>query len=344
MNRVEFMKKEHSVLWLREFKEWMDQSSENPFNKKYEEDHIQNKATHNHPGESSRYISDSFQASEDESSTNIMESETSFIDNTPKVLHSYTWCGSNSTSEVVSKPLLINQMGIGDLMESRSSPVYAGSPPHFQEDILHRRQNLEEEIMQLSAGSFSVASSDSNTSCSEANSPESDPSSNEEFPNKSLEKKGADFEELENQEVRKNGYRSVDPSGREGEIARFVKQEADWLERRKFKRNPKRRVVSLTEEDNLFYKREALRTLNGNLDTFEADEDMRGTQIFYKINTNTDQHTNDAYCKRKSPSSGDDFIEKYFNSNIADSGLEETCRKYMSCHCVLEQESNYRER
>lgn len=343
MNRAEFMKKERSVLWLREFKEWMDQSSENPFNKKYEDDHIQNKATHNHPGESSRYISDSFQASEDESSTNIMESETSFIDSTPKVLHSYTWFGSNATS-VVGKPLLINQTGIGDLMESRSSPVYTGSPPHFQEDILHRRQNLEEEIMQLSAGSFSVASSDSNTSCSEANSPESDPSSNEEFPDKSLEKKSADFEELENQKVRKNGHHSVDSSGRDGEIARFVKQEADWLEKRKSKRNPKRRVVSLTEEDNLFYKREALRTLNGNLDTFEADEDMRGTQIFYKINANTDQHTNDAYCKRKSPNNGDDFIEKYFNSNIADSGLKETCRKYIRCHCVLEQESNYRER
>mgnify|MGYP007088642584 CR=1 FL=1 len=28
MNRVELMKKERSVLWLREFKEWMDHASE----------------------------------------------------------------------------------------------------------------------------------------------------------------------------------------------------------------------------------------------------------------------------------------------------------------------------
>ncbi|CAL5445291.1 unnamed protein product [Camellia sinensis] len=56
---------------------------------------------------------------------------------------------------------------IDDIMESLTPSVSSRSPPHYQEDILHRRNNLEEEFFHLSAGSFSVASSDSNTSCSE---------------------------------------------------------------------------------------------------------------------------------------------------------------------------------
>uniref|UniRef100_A0A7N0UGZ6 Uncharacterized protein n=1 Tax=Kalanchoe fedtschenkoi TaxID=63787 RepID=A0A7N0UGZ6_KALFE len=49
---------------------------------------------------------------------------------------------------------------------SQSSFLSSGSPPHYQQELLNRRLNLEEEILQLSAESFSVASSDSNTSYS----------------------------------------------------------------------------------------------------------------------------------------------------------------------------------
>lgn len=53
------------------------------------------------------------------------------------------------------------------IKESNSSSAYPGSPPHYQNDLLHRRLNLVEEILQLSAESYSVASSDSDTSCTE---------------------------------------------------------------------------------------------------------------------------------------------------------------------------------
>eukprot|EP01018_Ginkgo_biloba_P036997 Gb_29205 [translate_table: standard] len=54
---------------------------------------------------------------------------------------------------------------IDEIVDSRPSSCCHGSPPHYQEDILHRRQNLEEEFMQLSLDSYSLASStDSETS------------------------------------------------------------------------------------------------------------------------------------------------------------------------------------
>lgn len=56
---------------------------------------------------------------------------------------------------------------IDSISESHSSSAFHGSPPHYQEDILHRRHNFMEEILQLSAESYSVPSSDSYSSNSE---------------------------------------------------------------------------------------------------------------------------------------------------------------------------------
>ncbi|KAJ8480099.1 hypothetical protein OPV22_023826 [Ensete ventricosum] len=55
---------------------------------------------------------------------------------------------------------------IDDIIGSQSS-MYPRSPPHYREDILHRRLYLEEEFLQQSADSLSVRSSDSDTSCSD---------------------------------------------------------------------------------------------------------------------------------------------------------------------------------
>lgn len=225
MNRVEIMKKERSILWLREFKEWMDHTSENFVDhSRYctsildpgRENLIKTKPSQRHHGESSRYVSDSVQVSGDESSTNVLESDSSFID-TPAGLHAEQYfertglvgntggvgpasmgrmdlneeylkaCSYERISSVSAQPkssradTFVNQGGhrvadnlsisplttIDDISESHSSSAYPGSPPHYQVDILRRRHYLEEEILQLSAESYSVASSDSNTSCSE---------------------------------------------------------------------------------------------------------------------------------------------------------------------------------
>lgn len=53
-----------------------------------------------------------------------------------------------------------------------TSDTSHGSPPHYKEDILYQRHNLEEESLQLSAEPFSVTSSDTDTSSSKDDSVE----------------------------------------------------------------------------------------------------------------------------------------------------------------------------
>ncbi|KAL4196789.1 hypothetical protein AMTRI_Chr04g247990 [Amborella trichopoda] len=227
MNRIELMKKERSILWLREFKDWMDHQSDgdagenskligsSPRKAKYKRNR-----SHKRLGEISRYVSD-LQDSEDESSTNILESDTLSQDNfhgddshriinssknfifgpsamndsretTP--LSAFTKmdpmkdlmsASANEVQNLLQHPdVLMNEMGsekdgkrstksmtsFDEIMESRSSSVFLASPPHYREDILHRRQNLEEEFMQLSAGSYTGGSSDSDTSSDDTDS------------------------------------------------------------------------------------------------------------------------------------------------------------------------------
>ncbi|GFZ07649.1 outer arm dynein light chain 1 protein [Actinidia rufa] len=89
MEKIELLKKERSARWLQEFKDWLDQEPENFADRsKYDasilnpdnEQYLKHKTSARHLGESSRYVSDSFQASGDESSTNILESDSSFAD------------------------------------------------------------------------------------------------------------------------------------------------------------------------------------------------------------------------------------------------------------------------
>lgn len=238
INRIEFMKKERSSLWLQEFKEWMNQEPEdsietshysfsqlNPGRKNY----LRNKPRFDHVGESSRYVSDSVQASGDESSTNVLDSDNSFVGTSlslnvyqffdqngeagPKFIegcnvrdslpvmermvpqpehiesHANDKCPSlkanNSninafevTGDVRTdaKQAILKVTSTGDVPKSNSSLACQGSPPQYKEDILHRRHNLVEEFLQLSAESYSVASSDSDTSNSDNDSTEYGPS------------------------------------------------------------------------------------------------------------------------------------------------------------------------
>ncbi|XP_010916192.1 uncharacterized protein [Elaeis guineensis] len=232
INRAEYMKKERSVLWLREFKEWMDQTVEDKVDKsqceEFEADSCKEMDTkqskgHKPFGESSKHVADLAQTSEGGSSSNISESDISFID---------TYAGGRSRDFFDSngralEPSVVNnghvsmlelKIGVsdekdqlrvpsrkpqnlsplevkgyfqyssstvkgGEEMEPKMSPaplaaideiigprpssIYPKSPPHYQEDILHRRLYWEEEFLQLSAESHSVGSSDSDTSCSD---------------------------------------------------------------------------------------------------------------------------------------------------------------------------------
>ncbi|KAF8378601.1 hypothetical protein HHK36_029949 [Tetracentron sinense] len=474
MNRVEFMKKERSVHWLREFKEWMDHTSENmvdngkfngPILSPGTENYMKNKKSQKHLEESSKYVSDSVQASGDESSTNMLESENSFAD-TSIGFHAHQYF--DSMGEAASGPSLVDSGGeavrilkfggmdlkqeqrkaylheevnylpvkandslldtlpvqggdktdskvnitplavIDEIMESHSSSACPGSPPHYQEDILHRRHNLEEEFMQLSAESFSVASSDSDTSYSEDDfckfgtslldvdqllSEESLTGSLDEHSDTLIFDDDYYGKGYEDPDIRKNNRSWLDfsadrasstmqllkpdhaqqlcsdgvPAGAvAGDIDHIMNEEADCLDKRKCRRKPKRRVISLSEANYVVPNTELLsEKLNGIPDVCKSQmEDGPGNQIigrseFQKSHDVSDMKHTWINSIRTPPVDGpgrplfrtkcasfetDEFIKNYFHSKVADSRAYETCLQYMRCHCILEQESGYGER
>ncbi|KAL8478615.1 hypothetical protein ACS0TY_030484 [Phlomoides rotata] len=335
IKRIEDLKKDNSVQWLQEFKEWMDHTSENVVdgNKfrssilhKTEEMHLKSETRDEDHAEPSIYVSDSFQLSGDESSTIILGSETSFADTSTvfSAQQYFTRIGEvasrlfmgnavgdrsvfknfNESREVVG---LVNNEGSisadtgdsqvnslevprGDNLSadiitvpstaindvgSHSPSACPGSPPYYQEDILHRRQNLEEEFLHISAESFSVESSDSNTSCSEeedyvqfgpsvshidhpifGNSSER---SHDSFGNISSSKQNGVHTSIPFAEGNSvtNGREcefSLAASGSlsdavDDEISGFVKEKTDILEKNTRRRKPRRKMISLLEED-----------------------------------------------------------------------------------------------
>ncbi|KAJ6845008.1 uncharacterized protein M6B38_289960 [Iris pallida] len=222
MNKVEDMKKERSVLWLREIKEWLDQTPGYTMDKSQytkfnldpgKENCLRQNEGASLLGESSSYIPYGTHASEGEgSSSNILESELPYTDACAGGTEYYETNGrasleqskngehSSTAQRIGGKNLDQDQSkvysrkslslapldvtvkaddrvelkispapltAIDEIMGSRPSSLYPGSPPHYQEDILQRRLYLEEEFLQLSADSQSLASSDSDTSCSD---------------------------------------------------------------------------------------------------------------------------------------------------------------------------------
>lgn len=240
------MKKERSVLWLREFKEWMDQTAEDKVDKsqceEFESDpgkEMDTKQSKGHKpfGESSKHVADLAQTSEGGSSSNILESDIPFIDTyivdrsseffdsngrailessvvnnghvsilelksggasdekdqlrvhsrkpqnlSPLEVKGYSQYSSSTVKggeEMEPKMSSAPLAAIDEIIGPRPSSIYSKSPPHYQEDILHRRLYWEEEFLQLSAESRSVGSSDSDTSCSDHASCEFNSSSSE---------------------------------------------------------------------------------------------------------------------------------------------------------------------
>lgn len=474
MNRIEFMKKERSNLWLEEFKEWMNQASDISVydGGKYSGDIIldpdsgnysESKTGHKHLGESSRYVADSVQSYGEENSMNIPESDNSvedmsagfsgqqYIDRIDEAvskiftghaagvsvpligrsdpnqdnLKSYYVEGAQSVKagsshldsctvpavdKMREKKSVRPLAAIDDIMESYSSSACLGSPPHYQEDILQRRQNLEEEFLQLSAESYSIASSDSNTSYSDDDSaefvvfiPQDDPSLINELSDRSVDDYYSSVLHSVETSTQKrhnvsqftqNGKYSLDSRARQnsgiikhtepctspllchdsfsarahdGETVCHVNQEADSLENKKCNRRSKRRVISLTNENNMDDKTVPAHEVNGSLDVSRDDVvDERMKQVSH----GSDRHT----CKKTLATSNsndgqnilstsnsndsqnilsetkldylgtDDIIMNYFSSNVADSVVQETCRQYMCCNCILEEISECKER
>ncbi|XP_042060875.1 serine/threonine-protein kinase 11-interacting protein-like [Salvia splendens] len=345
IKRIENLKKDRSALWLEEFQEWMNQTSEtvddgsrfrSAKSHRNKEMCVKSESEDADHAEPSRYISDSFQLSGDESSTIILGSETSFADTSVVSAQQYfdrigeassrlfmghgggdrsvyknfsesqeelrylnneggmpvdavylrfnsleISRGDNLTAENMSVP---STMAINNIMGTHFSSACPASPPHYQEDILHRRHNLEEEFLQLSAESFSVASSDSNTSCSDHDSARVGPSVShsdhsviESSSERSNEKLYVAASEDDASDAKQNGTdistahsqgNSTYTNGRELEITLpgsgrslddsqddenlgFIKGKTGWLEKNRRKRKTSRRMNSLPEEEDV---------------------------------------------------------------------------------------------
>ncbi|TYG91965.1 hypothetical protein ES288_A12G305500v1 [Gossypium darwinii] len=441
MQRVEQLKKERSILWLREFKDWMDHASENfadddNFNVAMlhpgKENYKKGGKSKRHLSEGSRYVSDSVQASGDESSMNILESDNSFADTSGSVnanryfdpifssgitggftlpglrtmdvkheyqksyLHDEASSGSilaesshrnifalDESNRMVQNAVVSHLNTVGIMTESNSSSANPGSPPHYQKDLLHRRHNLVEEILQLSAESYSAASSDSDTSCSEDDYSEAGIPV-QEYPNGSTEghsplhsfahtyyEKGNNtshgsqngigiIDSCTEQTLRINKivsmnqslqpYSKLDTGSNYPEISSFVNREADWFEKRKSGRKPKRRVISLLEENSC---QQVPQESNGTLEVSRVDiEEIKGKRSLngsdHKKGFDKNQikkaisipQVDNAvrYSGAECSSQGkNDFIEDYFNKNVADLTVHEACRSYMRCNCMVDQ-------
>ncbi|XP_037494925.1 uncharacterized protein LOC105645303 isoform X2 [Jatropha curcas] len=385
INRVELMKREDSILWLREFKQWMDLESENCLDggtysrvtfHHTKENHLQSKTSHKHHGESSRYVSNSHHASGDETSENVFESNASFVGMSASGIggprHNYDKFYLHEglivqkDNKIVENGNLSPLTTIDDTTESHFSSAYPGSPPHYRVDILRRRHNFVEEILQLSAETYSVASSDSNTSCSDddlyeyghlANEYQSQSeeyssfkggahSSSDLFIEKNYDQEYGILHVVENERFLFDSHdgQPIVKVKNEGFCPLQEKEgnkEADGLEKTKSKRKPKRRVISLA--GNGVNKKGTSERPTVDMDTCEAgEEDKQGKRIVDKKQLQKSANRTPAIANVGRFS--DDFIEKYFNANVADSRINETCIHYLHCDCVLEPDSLYRER
>lgn len=417
INKVEHMKKERSILWLREFRDWMNISSD-----KSVETWIKGRGTSHHQkenlpknhtnkeqhGEVSRYASDSVLASGDESSMNILESDSSFADMSAwfrrqqyfdyrgslgnasgaslsdsggvdvECFKSFSLQGINSSlsqsknshSDTVAPQGAHRMTGnvnvsplttIDDINGSQSSSTCPTSPPHFQKDLLHRRHNLVEEILQLSADSFSVASSDSNTSCSDVDCSESEPSvpivdchpyknhvngsvdglisPNQHEENICSPRQGSihagqndicSFGSSSDQTCKQG---SIDFAAGAGDSSLSASQQTDFFGKKKIRKKAKKRVISILEEK-----------VNISSGAHEQEQINQGQNTANSRQESAVDDFTEFRWRNCSTQDNNDFIVTYFNSNIADSEANEVCNHCIRCNSILQMETNYKER
>ena len=165
MNRVEHMKKERAVPWLRDFRELIDQSVDVA-------DTVG--SSNGKPSKFNKHIKGLLQMPKLD---NIIEEEYKLH----KEVQNLVSVGRNGSLDLIvgisedkddckSSGSLTS---IEEMISSRQSPFCPVSPPHYQKDILHSRQNLEKKFLQLPAETFSLTSSESDTSSSDDDSCES---------------------------------------------------------------------------------------------------------------------------------------------------------------------------
>ncbi|XP_056843685.1 uncharacterized protein LOC108807409 isoform X3 [Raphanus sativus] len=402
IRKVENLKKERSVLWLREFKEWMDHSSEDfadvskdSLGINIEKKHCANtrEISRQHSG-TRRYSSRSLRASRDKNhrkklecngssmdhkigmddmkyvegnETNTMTSEISSLGlQTTDQNQKFVSVEPNSTAPTVEK-LAENgntsAMDTGqDIMGLFSSAAYPGSPPQYQKDVLYRRQNLVEEILQLSADSYSVASSDSTSSCSEDDNYDSESEySNHENSrltdlldmNRPREIPGCEpkvTSSLDSQPVsliktlRTDGSREENTTNSLSELhnGEYIRH---LVETRKSIRKPIKRFVSFQKEESCITNAEA--SLSSEADIcFSGSNHLQDSSLSAICSSSSSSsNRNIRYLGTDRTHEGKgDAVDEYFSAKLADSSSQETCRTYMSCDFILQKGSTYEQR
>lgn len=425
INKVEHMKKEQFILWLREFKEWMDidpgkfvENSKGEGSRLHlrKKRHVKKGPNQGQTVEVSRYASDSVVASGDESSLNVEESDSSLVDTSASFI-SQRYSGNkgllgnaggaplNDLGRVDQEHLkspalkeissafsisrtshydtytiqeahrmaetgdLPSSTTINGISESHSS-VRPSSPPQFQQDLLQRRQNLVEEILQVSADSFSVASSDSNTSCSEADYsgheqsvPEIDNYCDKDYSNKGVNEHislNLPKDLFNKGRRRENGIHLFDYSAdhtskqcsagaEKDESACSINQHADLSGNRKNRKKAKKRFISILEESSdskvCSYESDSKKVENKLTSHADAPEIVEKEQTSANLKRILDAgDTLGLSMTGCCTQVGNDSIVTYFNSHIVNSEAHENCSHCVCCNSVLYRDSTYEER
>ncbi|CAH8254925.1 unnamed protein product [Arabidopsis lyrata] len=415
ISKVENLKKERSVLWLREFKEWMDHSTEDfadvskdgqgiNLEKKY---YTKIKQISRHHGGTPRYASGSLRASRAKGYRKSLDCNGSCVDHkagmdyieyvegneSQKITDDISSLSLQSTDlnqkhqeclhheveslSVEPNNLLPTTLAREKLAENGNMSTldvtqhmtgsYPGSPPHYQKDVLYRRHNLVEEILQLSADSYSVASSDSTSSCSEDDNydSESEYSNHKEgqltdllnvnkLGKEILEcgSKGTSFLDLQPENGSTIKTLRTDESRKEN-TANFLsglhngEHVVNQTDRLVVKRKPIKRFVSFQKEESCITNGEI--SLRSDAEISDSGEDECISDNFWdnSLSTVCSSSSNRSIkflgTDRTLEEKGD-LVEEYFSAKLSDSSSQETCRTYMNCDLILQKGSTYKQR
>ncbi|KAL1202717.1 Dynein axonemal light chain 1 [Cardamine amara subsp. amara] len=358
ISKVEQLKKERSVLWLREFKEWIDHPSE---------DFVEDRKTGWSIDSEKDYFTKNRKSPKHHGET---------LRDTPGPLPGFQITDLNQKHQAFfldGKPDENGNMSMldatQDMTGSISSSTYLRSPPHYQKDVLYRRHNLVEEILQLSANSYSVASSDSSSSCSENENYDSEQSNPEQDTlmdhlngNRPMEEilgpanKGSSL--FDSQPERSSIIKTwrIDDSFKakttnffsglhNRELASGVNQIYHWFDKRKSKRKPKKGDGSLPEENSFINNGET--SHRSDVDISDSCEDGYNSDHFQEGSLTTGCDSKNSIRLLGTEKSHEEIgglVEEYFTTTLSDSSSDETCRIYVCCDCILQQESTYKQR
>ncbi|EOA39540.1 hypothetical protein CARUB_v10008157mg [Capsella rubella] len=417
ISKAENLKKDRNVLWLREFKEWMDNSREDFVDvsndsrgSNLEKKHCTKiRETSRHHGGTPRYGPGSLRAPRAKSYKKSLECNGSCVDHktdmddmkyvegneTQKITNDISSLSLQSTGlhqknqdclhdklETLSvepnnlfpatfareKAAENGNMSTLDITQDITGSTYPGSPPHYQKDVLYRRHNLVEEILQLSADSFSVASSDSTSSCSEDDKydSESEYSNHEDRRLTDVFNVNRLRDPIPGCDM--NGTRSYDSQVKNGSIIKTLRTDESMKENstsasklhscdldsgvnqiyhlvEKRKRKPIKRFVSLQKEESCILNGET--SLRSDVDICDSGEEecisdyMR--ESLSEVCSSSNSNIRFWGTERTLEGNGD-LVEEYFSAKLTDSSSQEACKMYMSCDLVLKKGSTYKQR